>query len=149
MMPMVYRSLQMVEFVKKSLGPGGGAVIGAARSSAGIGSGCGDSDSEVEGQASKSWWSRLCENKHLTKHDEFYRVRGTTPPPNALNTLNPALSWRRCSPMCQTCATVVRALYARCLFHVLLRFRPSTGAKYQICCTTLPGNVWTVWVCIS
>lgn len=100
---MVYRSLQMVEFVKKSLGPRGGAVIGAAKSSAG----CGDSDSEVEGEASESWWTRLCENKHLTEHSEFYRVRGTTPPLNALTTPNPALSWRRCSPICQTCATVV------------------------------------------
>ena len=80
----------MVEFVKKSLGSNGGAVIGEAKSLDEVGRGRGASGSEGEGEASESWWSRLCDNKHLTKHDDFYRVRGTMLPPKALNTLNPA-----------------------------------------------------------
>lgn len=90
----------MDEFTKKALGRNGGAEIGAkdqARSDGGGGGGAGDVDSGVED--STCWWSQLCANKHLTKHAEFHRVRGITPP-DALDA--PNLVPHRCSPICQT-----------------------------------------------
>lgn len=90
----------MDEFTKKALGPNGGGDIGAkyqAGSAGGGGDGgADDSDSGVEAEDSKRWWSQLCANKHLTKHAEFHRVRGITPP-NALDALN--LVPHRCSPI--------------------------------------------------
>ncbi|CAM9197720.1 unnamed protein product, partial [Laminaria digitata] len=83
------RNDQMVAFVKKALEPNGGAVIGEAKAVDRTVSGCGGSDSEVEGEASESWWSRLCDNKHLTKHDEFYRVRDGEP----LGTVADGVEW--------------------------------------------------------